>query len=406
MLQKEMEATQELDYISELFVSLSNCAEKLAFPNYRKGTFESRDMKGWKLFPKFIYNLGHPFTSTEITGTFFFIAWIVLYLAQYLAFIFGLTLLYPILFNQVPFLPPTSIEGWVILVPGVIIGIPLSLVAYAWWIDTFAAKKNSWWVKVGLGCGTIWFLYTMVHTMMMQSPSQVLWKSSGDTLSIFFSFLFLLIPAVSYFAAVIFDFVLAILLAFITVFGGIRAILEPRPVKTIMKLAIEEIPSGKPDIVPWRLYNLPKPKIEVLRHWAEANREGSEKRTVPAFLIAALISVIFSSDFIRQTLDYLLSALTKNLFTYLQAKSIFAVSIEVSISALIIIPFLAIFFISVLKYLIALFRNIVAQNLIIEACIIAEYSLELQTQNTSQQLGNMNPQNVHFLERLARLFRP
>lgn len=400
-MEEGTQLTPDLNSISDLFVALSNQAEKLAFPNYRKGVFESRDVKSWKGLPKIIYNLSHPFISTGTTGAFFYIAWLVLYLAQYLALIFGLTLLYPILYNSTPFLPLTSAEGWVILIPSVIIGLPLSIVAYTWWIDTFAAKKNPWWVKVGLLGVTIWFLYVMIHTLMMQSSSHDLWKPSGGRISVIFSFLVLLVPAASYFVALIFDFVLSILLIVLTVFGGIKAILEPRPVKTILELASEEIQSSPPDSISWKLTDLSVTKIKVLRQWAEANREGSEKRTVPAFLVAALITMVFSSDYLRRILDYFLSSLATNSLNYLQAKSFFALPIEVSISTLIIIPFLAIFTIAVLKYLIALFRNIVAQNLIIEACIIAEYSLETQTQNISHPTGKKN-----FLDRLVRLFHP
>ena len=119
--------------------------------------------------------------------------------------------------------------------------------------------------------------------------------------------------------------------------------------------------------------NLKSVTFKARHQWAEANREASEKRTVPAFLVAALIGAVLTSDFIRQNFDHFLSILFANVVSYLSAKSIFTIPIDVSISTLVLIPLIAIFFIVVLKTLAALFRNIVAQNLIIEACILAEY---------------------------------
>ena len=46
-----------LEKISEYFSSLSDQAERQAFPDFRKGIFELKDIKNWKKIPKLIYNL-------------------------------------------------------------------------------------------------------------------------------------------------------------------------------------------------------------------------------------------------------------------------------------------------------------------------------------------------------------
>ena len=225
------------------------------------------------------------------------------------------------------------------------IGIPVSTVAYFWWVDTFFSKKNPWWVKFVLLGVSIWILISIINALMIQNHSMILWKAPGGTFSIIFSFFILLFPGISYFIALLFDIILNFLLAYKTVFGGIKAIFQPRPVLTVMELASEEIQSTQPDIAPWKLSDLPKTEVTVLRQWAEANREGSEKRTIPAFLIAALIGVFFSNDFLRKILDYFIS----NLIAILQTKSIFALPLAVSLSTFFVTLFFGFFIIIVLK---------------------------------------------------------
>ena len=185
----------------------------------------------------------------------------------------------------------------------------------------------------------------------------------------------MLIPPVSYYVAILFDFTLIILLLIKTVFGGIKSIHEPRPLEIVQKLALEDIPPVQPDGKPWKLINLPKTELLSLREWAEANRDGSEKRTVPAFLVAALIGLALTSDFIRQTFDGFLATMVANWITFLNSNSFFAVPAEISVTTILIVPFLAITVMIVLKNLLALFRNMVAQNLIVEACIVAEHAV-------------------------------
>ena len=194
-------------------------------------------------------------------------------------------------------------------------------------------------------------------------------------MTILFALLVLLIPAISYFIAVLFDFLLSILLVTRTVFGSVRSIHESRPVETILKLSTEYIPSMQTGLASWKLIDLPKSEISVLRQWAESNRDGSEKRTVPAFLIATFIGVMLTSEFIRHAVDGFLIWLltgTWQFFTQTSSQNPFGLNISIIFMTTILLAFITF----VAKSLMALFRNIVAQNLIIEACIVAEYVTE------------------------------
>lgn len=398
----------EIDYleqISDYFSTLSEQAERLAFPDLRTGIFELKDVTKWKVIPKYIYNASHPLVSKELTNIFFLIFWLVIYLVAYLSLVIGLAVLFPVVQKSPPLIPPTDVSGWVISVVGLIIGLLVSMVAYFWWFDTFSNNKNPWLLKIVLLGVSILFVYLLIRELMTQFQAVALWNSSGDTFSILLSILLLLFPGISYFIAVIFDIILNILLAIKTVFGGVKAVLQPRPIQIIKQLATEGIQSNQPGNVPWKLSDLHKTEVSVLRQWAEANREGSEKRTIPVFLIAALIGVFFSSDFLRNIIDTLLFTLYTNLKTYLHAKSIFTLPMEVSISALVIIPFFLAMIIIVMNHLIELFRNIVAQNLIVEACIISEYALEKQEQINSQRNREVQNNNDNWFRRILNYLK-
>ncbi len=382
--------------LSERFTALSNHAEKLVFPIYRKGIFEQRDLSNWNIVIKYIYSWSHPFATTEVSGTLFSLLWAIIYIVQYLALMLGLTLLYPILFNQTPFLPPTEIESKALFLLCLIAGVPSSIVSYAWWIDVLLNKKNPWWVKVGLALASFWMLNSIVKAMLAKSPSPILWEASDDTVTILFAFLVLLIPAISYFIAVLFDFLLSILLVTRTVFGSVRSIHESRPVETILKLSTEYIPSRQTGLASWKLIDLPKSEISVLRQWAESNRDGSEKRTVPAFLIATFIGVMLTSEFIRHAVDGFLIWLltgTWQFFTQTSTQNLFGLNISIIFMTTVLLAFITF----VAKSLMALFRNIVAQNLIIEACIVAEYVTE-EAEIQQEKSPNTLELIIRFLE--------
>lgn len=367
----QTDINQKVKVVTGHFTDLSSHAEKLAFPNYRKGIFAQKDLTGWNVISKYIYNFSHPFAAGEIDSSLFFILWLFVYIIQYLAFMIGLVLLYPILFNQTPFLPPTNGESQFILWLLVIVGIPSGLITYSWWIDTLLSKKNPWWVKVGL-ISMVWFmLSTVINAMFVQSPSTTLVKTSGDTFSLVVAFGVLLIPSTSYAVAILFDFFLSVLLLIRIIFGGVRSVHAPRPVEITLKLATEEIPANNPGGSSWKLYELPKKEVVVLHQWAEANREGSEKRTLPAFFVATLIGVILASDFLRNIVDGIFVWLSTNAFSIFDARTISIISFRTPVFFVIVL--LLMFSSYVLKSVMALFRNIVAQNLIIEACIIAEH---------------------------------
>jgi hypothetical protein len=287
-----------------------------------------------------------------------------LYVASVLALTIGLAFL----FNQSP------LEGEVqaFLVLGIAVGVFISLVSYPWWFDTLIEKKMPWWIKLGLVIAVFWIINIVLKSFVASAQSVSFQAISRDIPTLLYFFLLLLIPAVTYTVSIFFDFLLAILLLIRTVFGDIRAIHDPRPVKTILQLATEQIPAASSDGTSWKLLDLQETDITTLLNWSKANQDGSEKRTMPAFFVAALIGVMLASDSIRSNVDIFFTWLIENSLVPLtsRASKLFFPQIPV----LFLLIFILMFTSFSIKSLTMLFRNIVAQNLIIEACIVAKHA--------------------------------
>ena len=382
--------------IASRFSALSSFAEKLTFPDYRKGVLEPKDIQNWRGPVKHIFNLSHPFTTTDNLGSLFYLIWVTLYIFGYISFVFGWVLIYPILFNVAPFLPPADASAQVFVVFGLFCTTPVAVVAYFWWIDTLLARKNPWWINLLLIIVVFWSLAVISSAMLAKSPSTSLWENSGETLTILVSFGLFLIPTTSYFWALVYDTLLIVLLILRTLFGGITVIHDPRPIQTIMRLATEEIPSVTPGQPSWKLSDLTRDEINQLRQWAEANREGSEKRTLPTFFIMAVIGLLLTSEFVRSAFDSFISLLISNTNEFINAKSPSAFSLS-HFLLLIFTLIVIIVLMDIIKKLLILFRNIVAQNLVVEACIVAESSVEIP--QVVQQKQSRWRQIIHLLIR-------
>jgi len=161
----------------------------------------------------------------------------------------------------------------------------------------------------------------------------------------------------------------------ITLLGGIFAINEPRPLKLINKLLIEEIPtlSLLQDQQPnsnWKLLDLPKTDIRMLIRWSEENRESCTKRIIPTTVALAIFGILYSFQILKDGL----SSISKNAILFFQTKSLNTIDSQTIIPMIVLV----ILFYIIAIFIISLFRligNIIAQNLVIEACLLAEYQL-------------------------------
>lgn len=383
----ELETDQVTKAIAEKFASLSNYAEKLAFPDYRRGIFESKKLDGYRPISKFIFNVSYPFSMNETPSLVFFVGWSLLYFLELIAVILGIIYLYPSRLGFGQFFPPTATPVIVIIVFSVLlIGLPVSIVSYTWGWETIRAQKYPWWVKVLILAFIFWIINSISLTPLTGEPILHVWDWGIIKSEPFMAIIALgafVIPASMYLAAIVLDSLLFVLFLIRTLFGGIASVHDPRPIELVLKLANEEIPAKNSGASSWKVSQLHRDEIVTLRQWAEANREGSEKRTIPASIIAALVGVSLTSDIVRGALDTMLSGFANSVTGFMQTESIFTMSANFSVSLYIVFPIMLLLLLSFAKKLIALFRNIVAQNLIVEACILTEYAI--QTTSSEKQ---------------------
>lgn len=384
----ELETAQIAKAIAEKFAALSEHAEKLAFPDYRKGIFESKKLDGYRPISKFIFNVSYPFSMNETPSLLFFVGWLLLYFLELLAVMLGIIYLYPSRLGFGQFFPPTTTPVIVFIVFSVLlVGLPVSIVSYTWGWETIRAQKYPWWVKVLILALIFWIINSISLTPLTGEPIQHIldWSViSAEPMMAIIALGMLVIPASMYLAAIVLDSILFVLFLIRTLFGGIASVHDPRPIEMVLKLANEEIPANKSGALSWKLSQLHRDEIITLRQWAEANREGSEKRTIPASIFAALVGVSLTSDVVRGALDKMLSGFAISVTGFMQTESIFTMPANFSVSLYIVFPVILLLLLTFAKKLIALFRNIVAQNLIVEACILTEYAI----QTTSKEKQN------------------
>lgn len=388
----ELETAQKAKIISEKFADLSEYAEKLAFPDYRKGIFESKKLEGYRPISKFIFNVSYPFSMNETPSLVFFVGWSILYVLELLAVMLGIIYLYPSRLGFGQFFPPTDTSVVIFIVISILlVGLPVSIVSYTWGWETIRAQKYPWWVKVLILAFIFWIINSISVTPLTGEPIRHILDWSvirSEPLIAIIALGMLLIPASMYLAAIVLDSILFVLFIIRTLFGGIASVHDPRPIEMVLKLANEEIPANKSGAPIWKLSQLHKDEIVTLGQWAEANREGSEKRTIPASIIAALVGVTLTSDVVRGALDTMLSGFANSFTGFMQTESILTMLTDFSVSLYIVFPVILLLLLTFAKKLIALFRNIVAQNLIVEACILTEYAIQTTSREKQTSLWN------------------
>jgi hypothetical protein len=392
------EKTQRAKDIADRFVELSEKAEKLAFPDNRRGFLKVKDLSGRNSFVKWSYNLVHPYTNADTSSWFLFTFCILLGVSVLNSIISLLIFKFPL---DLEFLLPTGIVSPIIGIILLVIGLWIGMIAYAWWYDILLSKTNPFGLKIGLAAILFGILYAIANFMYGNDTLYLVFccKNFANNWIFILSFLLILFPSISFYYAVLLDLVAGFLLALKSIYRGIISIHTPRQVEKVYMLANWSIPSGNKGAPVWKLIDLPISEIFILQKWAEANREGSEKRTIPAIVITGLVGVLLTSDLIRQQVDKVLSTIVTNIFVDTGVRSLFEANLGSYLIVTFAISLLFVFSITIVISLLSLFKNIMAQNLIIEACIVAEHAV----QETTPPAPVPEPQKT-FWEKLESLF--
>jgi len=361
--------TERVNSSVERYTSLVKYAERLTFPKCPYGLPEN--VKNWHMFRKFIHKLSHPVTATE-GSVWEMLCGLILTFDMAAVIVWGVMFLAPALLGMPPFLTFSHLTGSFLIFFALLFAALLAPVAYYWWYDILTDKQYSPLLRVILIIAEFILVRGFSQTLISGSSTKQLVGSRADILPFLISYIIFLIPAFTYLLILVLDTIIMASRMFISLFGGIRSMYDPLPLVKVKRLALEEIPAAREGEPPWKLNSLSLHEIQTLRKWAEANRESTDKRILPAIVVIAFLTLLLSTDTVRSMFDLYIQNWLQRMFSLLTMRTVFF-SKEYFLSLFIfaITIFTIVFLVKTFS---PMFVNLAVQSLVIEACILAENS--------------------------------
>lgn len=363
----EMSEAKSQDLIDK-FSALVKHTEELAFPNYRTGILSQPDMSSWGKVRTFFYKTTH--SGLLIDSNHF---WeILVYGLWSLASLTSLALGILFIDQKYYSLPNAKTNllvnnSWVIgiAVTATILVIPVIIY---WGYEVYTDKRYSinWRISI-----TAFFALMIVWISQNISLHAQLgdWLNRDSGLAL--SYFVFIGPALAYLTALWLDLFLSFFYLLRVTLGGVNSLHDPLPINKINELLLKDIPTNKEGVA-WHLLNLSKDEVQIIHKWAIANREATEKRIIPITIGLSLFSLLTFGNFIQKSADDFIARYVTT-FTSILANpfsfDILTVIINVGIFLLILLVVTLI-----TQALVGLFVNLAVQNIIIETCLVAEYS--------------------------------
>jgi hypothetical protein len=311
--------------------------------------------------------------SWEAEG-FFGLSWGLLFLVIwiFLSAVWTLTLFSydPSLATGIDFHQPSLTAGTIIV--GIVM-VACAALAYMWAVTFLASKRNSWWIKVfwALVLIVVGAINTFKYKNTIQTILQLITSSPFSVPALILWCILVPIP-IGLWMVLLYEYA-TLGLGWGAVFlfmNFVRTnnIYTHRHLKKILDTAI---PFGDKSFF---LLNLPVDELCSLKEWARDSREGTDKRIVPASIFLALLGVLFNSPSITTWADGWIAYGNSQLASIPQ--NILGIPVVPVISFLISIlgPVLLGLLLIILASYFQLFRNLVVQSYIIEACTVAEFA--------------------------------
>jgi hypothetical protein len=318
----------------------------------------------------------------------------------------GLMYLSPALFGSSILLSFSNAGSAISLILSFIFAIPLLVVSYYWLYSLFVERGRS--AKLPYILAGIDALLTVGFSYALHGASTTKYfiRSKADILPFLISYIFFLIPSITYFFIIVYESLIQIKQLITAILRSIKSIHDPLPLEQVRKLVTEEIPAtdGKPA---WKLASLSSNEIQTLRKWAEANLEATDKRALPALVVVGFLALFFTSDTIKKSISEPIIQF------WLKELSYFWITINKTPSKIFSwdyfwATFILVVTLILVKYVLQtfsrLFKNLPVQSLVVEACILAEgaieeeYQEELKTKPT--QVNNL----IGFIQYLLEFF--
>jgi hypothetical protein len=347
------------NFLINRFFSAVRQAEGIIFKERRAGVFVDRDLSNWSTVRKILYKLSMPYLVFQEKSSF-------IYQISSL-FIFFMSFGVLILAQQLAWSPLVNIS----LFHKVFIGLFLLLSAWSY-IEFIRDNRYSILAKTLLSL-------VLVILCTIQSVSFFTTKNiSVIPLDRLIKVNFFVGAGFTPLFILLIYTLISLAWSYIILVRYTEAIQSPLIDHSIRQLLDADIFTDNGN--KWKILDLGKDEIIYLHKWAEINLSNNEKRTIPTLVLSALLGYFISTSYFRE--------LILNLFQPESSRN----NLQAFIVTL-LLPFIAYFLSVFSRTLISLFKNIAAQSLIIETCIVAEYSIIKDT-NSKLQLEPLRIRSI------------
>lgn len=333
--------------IIKRFRSLVSHAEFIVFPKTKNSIFLPINMDGWPSIRKFLYKISLPYLYSNDAGKTSIIYFIFSF--------FNLIMIFSTLILAENIAKSTSTSADWIRFGFLVIFSFLSLYGTVSFL-----RDSRYHIILRI---VVLLVFGIVCLALATNLFPHITPNTRGAMSFekYAQVLFLVFSSLSPVLLFLINTLLTVLLTYIQILKSTETIQTPTTGESIEKLLHVEIIDAQSNNQGWRLLDLSKDEITYLRLWSESNLNSSEKRTIPAIVVAALISLFLSIDGVR---NFITSPFT---FTAINGPQ----SWLSNILLIVVMAFVVIFS----KTMIANFKNIAIQSLIVETCLIAEYSV-------------------------------
>lgn len=352
------------------FSALVKHTEKLAFPSYRTGILAEPDMSTWGPIRKFFYRAAHSGLLIDSNNFWEIVVYFIWSFASLISLAFGILFIDQKYYN----LPSTKTDLLINnhLVIGIAIAAVLLLipVIFYWVHEVYTDKRYPISVRLSIPVFYTLLLVWFSRNIHLQASFED-WFEPASRLAL--SYLVFIGPALAYLMALWLDLFLSFFYLLRVVLGGVSSLHDSLPVNKINELLFKDIPANKGNAA-WRILKMPKDDIQTIHKWAVANREATEKRIIPTTIGLSLFGLLTFGNFIQKNADDFIAKYVSTLGAILTSPfshDLFTVATHIGLFLLFLVTITL-----VTQALLGLFVNMAVQNIIIETCLVAEYSLE------------------------------
>jgi hypothetical protein len=352
-----------IQVIIDQFSSLVTQAEKVIFPVSRDGVFAPRGKANWSSIRRIIYELACPYTFLDEKWGGWQIAILIVWLILSIS---CLSLTQRIALNQ------KIASDWSHIVLLVFI-VLFSSFSYGSWIEFFIDPRYKFTIKLLVLFLFLPFLFSLESYPVSNSGPVIVSLIRTPRL-----FAGLIIPVFSFFYMIFVHIVILGFWIYEVMLKWIVAFHKPLPFQYLRNLIQQEIPPNGAQLSAWKITELDQANLSTIRKWAIANRDATEKRTIPVLVIFAVLGFFSSTQYFSVLIDKFL-ALVAPLSQGLSSPFSFTRISAVIVSTTVVAIFMIIYG--------RLFKNLAVQNLIIETCIVVEHA-------KSKEISKAQPDRV------------